>query len=320
MFIKAHRSWEISENQATDEQTYLNRRQLLAKMGMAGAGLAAAQLPLKAMAAPITGFPAPRNDAYALDRPLTMEEEATTYTNFYEFGSSKNIWRKAQKLVTDPWMVTIDGLVEEEMVLDAADLIKKMGTQEERLYRHRCVEAWAMAVPWTGIAMAELVRVAKPKPEAKFIRMETFHNPAVAPGQKQSWYPWPYVEGVTIAEAMNEMAFIATGMYGKGLEKQNGAPLRCVLPWKYGFKGIKSIVKFTFTDEQPVSFWEQLASNEYGFWANVNPDIAHPRWSQATERMLGTNERVPTLLYNGYGPQVAGLYSDMQGLGDRLFR
>ena len=217
-------------------------------------------------------------------------------------------------------MVTIDGLIEEEMVLDAADLIKKMGSQEERLYRHRCVEAWAMAVPWTGIAMAELVRVAQPKAEAKFIRMETFHKPSVAPGQRQSWYPWPHIEGVTIEEAMNELAFIGTGMYGKGLEKQNGAPLRCVLPWKYGFKGIKSIVKFTFTDERPVSFWEKLASNEYGFWANVNPDIDHPRWSQATERMLGTNERLPTQLYNGYGEQVASLYQDMAGLGDKLYR
>ena len=321
MYIKKHKSWALPEHLATDEHVYLNRRQLLSRIGLAGAGLAALQLPFaSALAAPITGFPAPQNDAYSLDRPLTMEEEATTYTNFYEFGSSKNIWRKAQKLVTDPWMVTIDGMVEEEMVLDAADLIKKMGSQEERLYRHRCVEAWAMAVPWTGIAMSELVRVARPQAGAKFIRMETFHNPAVARGQKQSWYPWPYVEGVTMEEAMNEMAFIGTGMYGKGLEKQNGAPLRCVLPWKYGFKGIKSIVKFTFTDERPVSFWEQLASKEYGFWANVNPEIDHPRWSQATERMLGTNERLPTLLYNGYEAQVAGLYNEMTALGDRLYR
>jgi len=320
MYIKKYKSWNIPENQATDEQTYLNRRQMLAKMGIMGTGLAASALPFSAMAAPITGFPAPRNEAYQLDRPLTMESDATTYTNFYEFGSSKNIWRKAQKLVTDPWMVTIDGLVEEEMVLDASDLIKKMGAQEERLYRHRCVEAWAMAVPWTGIAMAELVRVAIPKSEAKYIRMETFQNPDIASGQRQIWYPWPYVEGVTIEEAMNEMAFIATGMYGKGLEKQNGAPLRCVLPWKYGFKGIKSIVKFTFTDEQPVSFWEKLAAKEYGFWANVNPDIDHPRWSQATERMLGSDERVPTLLYNGYGEQVASLYTDMKDLGERLYR
>ncbi len=217
-------------------------------------------------------------------------------------------------------MVTIDGLVEEEMTLEAADLVKRMGGQEERLYRHRCVEAWAMAVPWTGVSMSHLVRLAKPKPEARFIRMETFYNPAVAPGQKQSWYPWPYVEGVTIEEAMNELAFIGTGLYGKGLEKQNGAPLRCVLPWKYGFKGIKSIVKFTFTSEQPVSFWQELAPREYGFWANVNPDIAHPRWSQETERMLGTNERLPTLIYNGYEEQGAYLYQYQKDLGDWLYR
>jgi len=322
MQIRTRRRWEISEHYATDEQTYINRRQILKGLGLAGLGLAAPALfPAgTAYGAPITGFPAPRNERYSLDRPLTMEGEATTYTNFYEFGSSKNIWRRAQELVIDPWMVTIDGLVEEELVLDAAALIDKLGGQEERLYRHRCVEAWAMAVPWTGVAMANLVRFARPRPQARYIRMETFYNPAVAPGQKQSWYPWPYIEGVTIDEAMNELAFIATGMYGRGLEKQNGAPLRCVLPWKYGFKGIKSVVKFTFTDERPVSFWEQLAANEYGFWANVNPQVPHPRWSQETERMLGTNERLPTLIYNGYEPEVAGLYAGMESEGDRLFR
>ena len=217
-------------------------------------------------------------------------------------------------------MVTIDGMVDTEMRLDAAELVAKMGGQEERLYRHRCVEAWAMAVPWTGIQMSKLVELAQPTSGAKYIRMETFHDPDIALGQRQSWYPWPYVEGVSIEEAMNELAFIGTGLYGKGLEKQNGAPLRCVLPWKYGFKGIKSIVKFTFTDERPVSFWEQLNPKEYGFWANVNPEIDHPRWSQATERMLGSNDRVPTLLYNGYEEQVSYLYKDMGDLKDRLFR
>ena len=177
-----------------------------------------------------------------------------------------------------------------------------------------------MAVPWSGVPFSKLVALARPTSGAKYIRMETFYDPSVAPGQKQSWYPWPYVEGITIEEGMNELALLGTGMYGKGLEKQNGAPLRCVLPWKYGFKGIKSIVKFTFTDQQPVSFWEQLAKNEYGFWANVNPEVAHPRWSQATERMLGSDDRVPTLLYNGYEEQVAGLYAGMGGIGDRLFR
>ena len=319
MLIKHKKSWEIKECHATDESVWMNRRQILAGMGVLGAGLAVSPLG-SAMAAPISGFPAPRNEAYTLDRPVTLEEEATTYTNFYEFGSSKNIWRAAQKLQTDPWMVTIDGLVERELMLDASDLIAQLGGQEERLYRHRCVEAWAMAVPWTGVEMSRLVKLAQPTSDAKYIRMETFLDPKVAHGQRQSWYPWPYVEGITIEEAMNELAFIGTGLYGKGMEKQNGAPLRCVLPWKYGFKGIKSIVKFTFTDEQPVSFWEQLNSSEYGFWANVNPEIDHPRWSQATERMLGTGERLPTQLYNGYAEQVAGLYANMQGLEDRLYR
>ena len=249
---------------ATDEALFLSRREWLKAAGLAGIGIAAGTAGLSAMmgrasAAPITGFPATRNDSYVLDRALTAEQEAITYTNFYEFGSSKTIWRKAQKLETDPWMVTIDGMVEEELKIDAAELITKLGSQEERLYRHRCVEAWAMAVPWTGVPFSKLVALARPTSGAKYIRMETFYDPSVAPGQKQSWYPWPYVEGITIEEGMNELALLGTGMYGKGLEKQNGAPLRCVLPWKYGFKGIKSIVKFTFTDQQPVSFWEQLA-------------------------------------------------------------
>jgi sulfoxide reductase catalytic subunit YedY len=325
MLLKHKKSWEMPQHMATDEALFLSRREWLKAAGLAGIGIAAGTAGLSAMmgrasAAPITGFPATRNDSYVLDRALTAEQEAITYTNFYEFGSSKTIWRKAQKLETDPWMVTIDGMVEEELKIDAAELITKLGSQEERLYRHRCVEAWAMAVPWTGVPFSKLVALARPTSGAKYIRMETFYDPSVAPGQKQSWYPWPYVEGITIEEGMNELALLGTGMYGKGLEKQNGAPLRCVLPWKYGFKGIKSIVKFTFTDQQPASFWEQLAKNEYGFWANVNPEVAHPRWSQATERMLGSDDRVPTLLYNGYEEQVAGLYAGMGGIGDRLFR
>jgi sulfoxide reductase catalytic subunit YedY len=325
MLLKTKKSWEISQHMATDESLFLSRREWLKAAGLAGIGLAAGTAGLssmmaRAVAAPITGFPAPRNNSYSLDRALTAEQEATTYTNFYEFGSSKTIWRKAQKLETDPWMVTIDGMVEEVLKIDAADLIAKLGPQEERLYRHRCVEAWAMAVPWTGVPFAKLVALARPTSGAKYIKMETFYDPSVAPGQKQSWYPWPYVEGITIKEGMNELTLLGTGMYGKGLEKQNGAPLRCILPWKYGFKGIKSIVKFTFTDQKPVSFWEQLAKNEYGFWANVNPEVSHPRWSQATERMLGSDERLPTLIYNGYGAQVAGLYAGMDSLGDRLFR
>jgi sulfoxide reductase catalytic subunit YedY len=328
MLIRRQKPWDVIDCKTTDESVYLNRRSLLRTMGIAGAGLASASVvggslaPLvsSARAASITGFPATRNPTFTLDRPVTVEEEAITYTNFYEFGSSKNIWRKAQKLVTDPWIFTIEGLVDNPLQLDASDLIARTGPQEERLYRHRCVEAWAMAVPWTGVPMSRIVTLVQPKAEAKYIRLETFFDPSVAIGQRQSWYPWPYVEGITIDEAMNEMAFIGTGLYGRAMEKQNGAPLRIVLPWKYGFKSIKSIVKMTFTDQRPVSFWEKLASNEYGFWANVNPDVDHPRWSQATERMLGTGKRVATQIYNGYGEQVAYLYKDMKGEGDRLYR
>ena len=315
MLIKTRRAWELPESAATPEHVYMSRREWLKAAGFAGLGLGAALagnglLAGSALAA-IGGYPFPRNDAYQLDRAITDEEEATTYTNFYEFGSSKNIWKKTRKMSNDPWAVTIDGLVEEEITLDAADLVSRMGGFEERLYRHRCVEAWSMAVPWSGVPLANLMKVANPKPEAKYLRMETFMDPDVAPGQKQGWYPWPYVEGLTIEEAQNELAFLATGIYGKPLPNQNGAPIRLVTPWKYGFKAIKSIVRFTFTDQRPVSFWEQLAGNEYGFWANVNPGIPHPRWPQRTERLLGTGQRVPTQIFNGYREQVEHLYANL---------
>ncbi|MBT6256705.1 MAG: protein-methionine-sulfoxide reductase catalytic subunit MsrP, partial [Alphaproteobacteria bacterium] len=223
----------------------------------------------------------------------------------------KNIWRKAKRLKPDPWQVTIDGMIEETIKIDASDLIAQLGDQEERLYRHRCVEAWAMAVPWTGVPLEKLVKFAKPAAGAKYLRFETFLDPDIAPGQRQRWYPWPYVEGITMAEARNELPMLVTGIYGKALPNQNGAPLRLVLPWKYGFKSIKSISRITFTDERPMSFWEGLQAKEYGFWANVNPAFDHPRWSQKTERLLGSGDRVPTLLYNGYAEQVADLYADM---------
>ena len=315
MLIKSRPSWAISETDATPENIYLNRREWLRAAGFAGLGLVGATSGIGGFTsiagAVIGGYPARRNNAYALDRDLTPEKEATTYNNFYEFGSSKNIWRDAQKLMTHPWMVSIDGLVETEMQIEVGELITKIGGLEERLYRHRCVEAWAMAVPWTGVPLANLVTLVKPRPEAKYLRMETFLDPKVASGQKQNWYPWPYVEGLTLEEATNELAFLATGIYGKPMPAQNGAPIRLVTPWKYGFKSVKSIRRFTFTDVQPVSFWQQLNRREYGFWANVNPKVPHPRWSQKTERLLGTNKNVATQIFNGYSRQVAGLYDGM---------
>jgi sulfoxide reductase catalytic subunit YedY len=317
MLIKRRRGWEIPESQATPEAMFLNRRHIVAGLGMAGL-VAAGLRPAKAQAAGIAAelYPAKRNPAYTLDRELTEEKVATSYNNFYEFGTSKNIVRPAQALTIKPWQVKIDGMVEKEIVIDAEDLIRKMPV-DERLYRHRCVEAWSMAVPWSGFPLKALVDFAKPLSGAKYLRMETFKRPEEASGQKQFWYPWPYVEGLSLAEARNDLAYIATGVYGKPIPKQMGAPLRLAVPWKYGFKSVKSIVRFTFTDQKPKSFWEAMAADEYGFWANVNPAVAHPRWSQATEEVIGTGKRVPTLIYNGYGEQVADLYKDMTG--EKLF-
>jgi sulfoxide reductase catalytic subunit YedY len=202
-------------------------------------------------------------------------------------------------------------MVENEITIDFDELVRKMPL-EERLYRHRCVEAWSIAVPWSGFPMRSLVEFAKPLSSAKYVQMATFEDKSVAPGQRQFWYPWPYIEGLTIAEATNELAFMGTGAYGKPMPKQNGAPIRLITPWKYGFKSTKSIVRFTFTDKRPKSFWETIQSSEYGFWANVNPKVPHPRWSQATEKELGTGKRVPTLLYNGYAEFVADLYKGME--------
>ena len=315
MQILRRRGWELPESEATPEAVFRDRRRLI--QAAAAGSIAAAAWPVAARAATTEAdptadlYPGPRNPAYTLDRPLTPEEVATTYNNFYEFGSSKGIWKRARdNLRIRPWTVHLDGDVEKPIEIGFDDLVRKMGV-EERLYRHRCVEAWAMAVPWSGFPMAKLVEFAKPLAKAKYVRMETFNDPDMASGQKEFWYPWPYVEGVTMEEATNELAFIVTGLYGKPVPAQNGAPLRLALPWKYGFKSIKSIVRFTFTDERPKSFWEKVQGREYGFWANVNPEVPHRRWSQATERMIGTDERRKTLLYNGYGAFVAHLYEGM---------
>ncbi|MBV9261786.1 MAG: protein-methionine-sulfoxide reductase catalytic subunit MsrP, partial [Pseudolabrys sp.] len=217
----------------------------------------------------------------------------------------------AQALQTRPWTIKLDGMVEKEQTIGIDDLIRRM-TLEERTYRHRCVEAWSMAIAWTGFPLAKLVEFARPLGSAKYVQMQTFMDAKMAPGQKQTWFPWPYTEGLTIEEAINELAFVATGAYGHPLAKVHGAPLRLATPWKYGFKSIKSIVRFTFTDKRPKSYWEALQSSEYGFWANVNSQVPHPRWSQASEEVIGTNERRPTQLFNGYGEYVAALYTGLE--------
>jgi len=335
MFVHRKKGWEIKESQATPEAAVMGRRKVIvgaASIAAVGAGAAAyaftrpmpgqtgAAAAAETQLAQATAFvdpsaglyPAPPNMRYRLDRAVTTEKVATTYNNFYEFGSSKNVWQAAQKLPLRPWEIRIDGMVEKEMTVGVDDLLKAV-TLEERLYRHRCVEAWAMAVPWTGFPMKQLVEFAKPLASAKYVRMETFLKPDVASGQKASWYPWPYIEGLTIEEATNELTLMVTGIYGKPLPAQMGAPIRLIVPWKYGFKAVKSIVRFSFTDARPRSFWEEIQAQEYGFWANVNPKVPHPRWSQASEELIGTNgERVPTQLFNGYGDFVAHLYADKQ--------
>ncbi len=316
MLIRRKYGWEIPEALATDEDVFLNRRRFMtAGLGLAaGLGLVAGA---PGLARAALTYPAPRNPRYVLDRPITDEAVNTSYNNFYEFGSHKRIASAAQKLKLSPWNIRIDGLVEKEMTLGFEDLLARVSL-EERLYRHRCVEAWAMAVPWTGFPLSALLDIARPLSGAKFVRFETFKDPSMASGQKQFWYPWPYVEGVTMAEAANDLAFMVTGAYGKPLPKQMGAPLRLALPWKYGFKSIKSITRISFTDKRPVGFWEKIQASEYGFWANVNPEVPHPRWSQATERLLGSDKRVKTKIYNGYGEFVASLYQGMEG--EILFR
>ena len=325
MLIRIPRGWEVPESAATDEAVFHDRRNLMK-------GLAAGSIwrprrhdpglgrrdgrrrrrgslvpSLSAEAQP--GLPArPRPHAGGVNG---------RYNNFYEFGSHKEIWRAAQKLPIRPWTVTIDGEVEKAIEIGVDDLLAKMPL-EERLYRHRCVEAWSMTIAWGGFPLAALVDLARPLGKAKYLVMETFMDTEVAPGQRQFWYPWPYVEGLTMAEATHELTFVATGAYGKPMPKQHGSPLRLAVPWKYGFKSIKSIVRFTFSEERPKTFWEEIQPSEYGFWANVNPEVPHPRWSQKLERVLGTGDRVPTLLYNGYGEQVAALYKGMEDT-EKLF-
>ncbi len=312
MNVIHRRGWEIPEREATPEELVFNRRALMKGAGLIGAG---AMLPGGALAQgadPSAGlYPAPRNERYRLDRPPHTEDVTGKYNNFYEFGSTKFIWDAAQKLQTRPWTIKFDGLVEKPREVDIDTLLKAVKL-EERLYRLRCVEAWSMTIPWTGFPMKQLLDFAKPLSGAKYVRMETFLEPKIAPGQRQTWFPWPFVDGCTIEEAANELAFMVTGAYGKPLAKQFGAPLRVHMPWKYGFKAVKSITRVSFVAERPKGFWEALQPAEYGFWANVNPAVDHPRWSQATEEVLGTRDRIPTVLFNGYGEFVADLYKGLE--------
>jgi methionine sulfoxide reductase catalytic subunit len=310
-FVRRCRMYE-PEAAVTPEAAVLSRRRVLGTM--AGASLALASGSVGAIARPEDDdpsrhlYPAPTRPDFAdAGRPLSAERDVNTHVNFFEFSEPRFLnplqwWSEIR-----PWEIRIDGLVAEPFTIGIDELLAKM-TLEERIYRLRCVEAWAITVPWTGFPLRDLVALADPLGAAKYVRFETFMNPSWAPFQRIPMIPWPYVEGLTIDEAVNELAFVATGMYGKPLLRQNGTPIRLVLPWKYGFKSIKSIVRISFTEERPVSFWEEFEGESYGFWANVHPGVPHPRWSQETEELLGTDEHVPTQIFNGYGEHVAHLY------------
>ena len=292
---------DLTEEDITPWETYVNRRRVM----KAGAGaLAAAALAPSAAA---------RGRWDAREKPTPLRD-ITSYNNFVEFGAGKSAPReKAQGLTIRPWTLRIDGLVDRPGDFALEDILKAM-TIEQRVYRFRCVETWSMVVPWDGFMLADLLKWAGVKAGAKYVAFETLRRPSEMPGQKSPLFPWPYREGLRLDEAMHPLTLMATGLYGKPMPKQNGAPLRLVVPWKYGFKSIKSVVRITLTDKRPETSWSSLQPDEYGFYANVNPKVDHPRWSQATERRLGSglfSRRIPTRLFNGYAEHVAALYRGM---------
>ena len=304
MLIKIPQGWELPESQATPESTLLNRRQILRAAGFLGA---AGLLPAQAAA----GLNFKKSSMYDLEVPVTEEWAATGYNNFYEFHPSDKEAAKNRvgKFQTQPWTIEVGGLVEKPKTYDLDDLMKRMPI-EERLYRFRCVEAWAMAVPWVGFPMSALINEVQPKANAKFLRFVSVMRRQEQPGISEApHYPWPYHEGLRMDEAMHPLSLFAVGMYGKAMPKQNGAPIRAIVPWKYGYKSAKSIVKIEFTAKQPPTFWNALQAAEYGFYSNVDPKAPHPRWSQAVERVIPNMGRRPTLAYNGYGKWVSGLYN-----------
>ncbi|MBE9547965.1 MAG: protein-methionine-sulfoxide reductase catalytic subunit MsrP [Proteobacteria bacterium] len=296
----------------TDEQVYLKRRHFLQLAGIAGAGLAFSGLPSRAEAElkPLQTSPS----KYSTDQTPNSYQDISTYNNYYEFGLDKDDpVRYAKSLITDPWTVKISGECDKPGDYNLEDILKPHPL-EERIYRLRCVEAWSMVIPWVGFPLGDLLKRFQPNSNANYVSFKTLNDSTQMPGVRRRVLRWPYHEGLTMAEAMNPLAIIAVGLYGKTLPNQNGAPLRLVVPWKYGFKSIKSIVEISFSKKQPDTSWGRSAPREYGFYANVNPEVDHPRWSQARERVIGTGlfaAKQPTLMFNGYGDEVAHLYSDL---------
>lgn len=309
MLIKTKQ--DIPSSEITDYAVYKERRKFMASsIGLASA---ASFFPFSSAQAGYGGKPLNfnKNNQFDTTEELTEYGKITNYNNFYEFGTDKySPAKNAQALTTDPWSVQIEGEVEKAGSLHLEDILKQH-TLEERIYRLRCVERWSMVIPWIGFPLADLIKQAKPTSKAKYVQFETLYRPSEMGGQRRNVLDWPYVEGLRMDEAMNPLTIMAVGLYGETLPKQNGAPLRLVVPWKYGFKSIKSVVKISFTEKQPVSSWTKAAENEYGFYSNVNPDVAHPRWSQRKERRIGEFLKRKTLPFNGYAEQVASLYTGM---------
>jgi sulfoxide reductase catalytic subunit YedY len=259
----------------------------------------------------ISAAPDASASGFRIDEPTTPFDSITHYNNFYEFSTNKDaVADRSRGFVTTGWQVSVEGLVQKPKVFDL-DAIRGLSAPEERVYRMRCVEGWSMVIPWVGFSLSKLLAAVDPLGSAKYVAFETLHDPDRMPGQQVRTLPWPYVEGLRLDEAMHPLTLLATGLYGRELPPQDGAPLRLVVPWKYGFKGIKSIVKVSLVEDEPITTWNRFAPREYGFYANVNPDVDHPRWSQATEQRIGEDGRRPTLMFNGYGEQVASLYKGM---------
>lgn len=313
MLIK--RAVDISSSEITSENLYHNRRDFIktasAIMGVAAAGtIASACAPGVVGAA---GEPVAKGK-YDTDEKLTPLQDVTNFNNYYEFGTGKDDpARNSKNFKPRPWSVKVDGMVKKPATYDLDDLLKGL-TAEDRIYRMRCVEAWSMVIPWQGVPLADVIKKLEPLPSAKYVEFRTLVDGNQFPEQRRSIFKvldWPYIEGLRMDEATNPLTLFATGLYGKPLPNQNGAPLRLVTPWKYGFKGIKAIVNIRFVDKQPVNTWQQQAANEYGFYANVNPNVDHPRWSQSREQRIGEFFKRPTLMFNGYSEQVAAMYSGM---------
>ena len=311
MLIKIRKASDVRGSEITPKSVYLDRRRFLRAAAVAGAGAAMAPLALAGSAragAKLTGVV---KGPYSTDEEQTKYESVTSYNNFYEFGTGKgDPARYSRDFKTKPWSVAVEGAVAKPAVYDFEDLIRPHKL-EERVYRLRCVEAWSMVIPWIGIPLGDVIKRLEPTSKARYVAFDTLHDPERMPGQRRSVLDWPYVEGLRMDEAMHPLTLLAVGMYGEEMPNQNGAPIRLVVPWKYGFKSIKSIVRMRFVEEQPPTAWNKASPREYGFYSNVNPQVPHPRWSQSRERRIGTFFKRRTLMLNGYADEVAGLYTGM---------